>query len=116
MTQFEDKEISHVLIIIAMEAEAEPLMNHLNLTKIPNKIPFAPFELHQGEYKGKQLTVVTNGKDARFKVDNVGTTSGKFLTRWLIAAKQSIIAVVLCPSIFQVPCLHFMQFTKPLLI
>ncbi len=78
MAQFDDKEINRVLVLIAMEAEARPLLDALQLTKLPMNVPFAAFELYQGEYKGKILSVVTNGKDARFNVDNVGTTPGKF--------------------------------------
>ena len=76
MSAFDDKEISHVLVLIAMEAEAKPLLDSLHLVKQDVKVPFAPFHVFTGEYKGKQLTVVTNGKDSRFNVDNVGTTSG----------------------------------------
>jgi len=76
MSSFNDKEISRVLVLIAMEAEARPLLDALQLSKLPSTVPFAAFEIYQGEYKGKTVTVVTNGKDTRFNVDNVGTTPG----------------------------------------
>lgn len=62
-----------------MEAEATPLLDSLQLNKVSIKVPFAPFHMYQGIYKHQQITVVTNGKDARFNVDNVGTTSGRLL-------------------------------------
>lgn len=34
------------------------------------------YHLYVGDYKGKQVAVVTNGIDKRFKVDNVGTIAG----------------------------------------
>lgn len=77
MSDFGDKEISRVLVLIAMEAEARPLLDSLQLQKVDVKIPFAPFVVYNGDYNGKSLTVVTNGKCGRFNVDNVGTTPGK---------------------------------------
>mmetsp|Transcript_43100 Transcript_43100/g.85555 ORF Transcript_43100/g.85555 Transcript_43100/m.85555 type:complete len:249 (+) Transcript_43100:54-800(+) len=76
MSKFTDKTISSVLILIAMEAEAKPLLDSLQLAKVNSKVPFAPFHIFSGDYKGTNVTLVTNGKDARFNVDNVGTTSG----------------------------------------
>lgn len=76
MASFEDKEIKRVLVIIAMEAEARPLFDSMHLPKIAVNVPFAAFEVHQGEHNGIMLTVVTNGKDSRFGVCNVGTTPG----------------------------------------
>lgn len=76
MATFEDKEIKRVLVIIAMEAEARPLFDSMHLAKVDVNVPFAAFEVHQGEHNGIMLTVVTNGKDVRFGVCNVGTTPG----------------------------------------
>lgn len=75
MTKFEN-DIDKILILIAMEAEAKPLLDTLKLNLLSTDIPNAPFHLYQGIYKSKQITVVTNGKDKRHNVDNVGTTSG----------------------------------------
>jgi len=84
MASFEDKEIKRVLVIIAMEAEAQPLFDSMHLPKIAVNVPFAAFEVHQGEHNGIMLTVVTNGKDSRFGVCNVGTTPGTCCSRYLI--------------------------------
>jgi hypothetical protein len=77
MSNFTDKTISNVLILIAMEAEGRPLLDHLQLNKVDCKVPFAPFQIYTGAYKGTNVTVVTNGKCTRFNVDKVGTTPGK---------------------------------------
>jgi hypothetical protein len=79
MSNFVDKKINRILILVAMEAEAQPLLDALQLSKVPAKVPFAPFQVFAGSYKGHHVTVVTNGKDARFKVDNVGTTPGMLM-------------------------------------
>jgi hypothetical protein len=83
MSNFVDKKINRILILVAMEAEAQPLLDALQLSKVPAKVPFAPFQVFSGSYKGHHVTVVTNGKDARFKVDNVGTTPGMLM--WIPA-------------------------------
>lgn len=68
--------ISNVVIAIAMEAEASPFVNHLNLQPdaafFPSETPFRAF---RGKHNDCDLTVITNGKDAAYGtgVDNVGT-------------------------------------------
>eukprot|EP00607_Mallomonas_marina_P010044 CAMPEP_0182419650 /NCGR_PEP_ID=MMETSP1167-20130531/4058_1 /TAXON_ID=2988 /ORGANISM="Mallomonas Sp, Strain CCMP3275" /LENGTH=231 /DNA_ID=CAMNT_0024594681 /DNA_START=197 /DNA_END=892 /DNA_ORIENTATION=- len=57
-----------------MEAEAKPLIDKLKLKNRSIVDTSAPCELYSGSYKGCAVTVVTNGKDKRFGVDNVGTT------------------------------------------
>jgi len=68
----------HVLVLIAMEAEAAPLLQRLQLQETPLTGPaWLPSKAYTGEYSDMRITVVTNGKwhagqtDA---VDNVGTT------------------------------------------
>ena len=68
-----DKKINHVLFVIAMEQEAQPLLNELHLAKVDNVYPHAPSILHTGTYKGVEVSVVVNGKCPRYNVDNVGT-------------------------------------------
>jgi hypothetical protein len=68
--------INHVLIIIAMEAEARPFLQALNLEKINLKTANVPSVAYQGVYNNCKVTVVTNGVCKEHKVDNVGTTPG----------------------------------------
>lgn len=69
-----EKVIKHALILIAMEAEAEPLLKALNLQKINSDSEYSPFIIYSGSYKNFVVSVVTNGKCNKFGVDNVGTT------------------------------------------
>lgn len=119
MSEFGDKEISRVLVLIAMEAEARPLLDHLQLKQVDVKIPFAPFLVYTGDYKGKTLTVVTNGKCGRFNVDNVGTTPGKEAilithgTRYHTCSAELVLC--LCSHILQLRCRRSTQSTRPAL-
>jgi len=60
--------------MFAMEAEAAPLIAHLGLT--PDKSigdPRLPFRYFSGNFRGLDLLVSENGKDPRYRVDNIGT-------------------------------------------
>jgi hypothetical protein len=70
------KMISNVVIAIAMEAEASPFIQHLNLQPDTSFFPSqTPFHAFSGKHGSCNLTVVTNGKDVVHDtgVDNVGT-------------------------------------------
>jgi 5'-methylthioadenosine nucleosidase len=72
-----------VVIAIAMEAEAAPLINHLSLQPATNIFPTTtPFLAYQGKHHSCNLTVITNGKDEVHGtgVDNVGTTPAALAT------------------------------------
>jgi 5'-methylthioadenosine nucleosidase len=72
--------IKHVLIVIAMEAEAAPLLEKLKLSIIPSTAKNSPCLLYSGSYKGCTVSVVTNGKCSKFGVDNVGTVPAALTT------------------------------------
>lgn len=76
MSDIGNETVSNVLVIIAMEAEARPLLDSLKLEQVDVKVSFAPFLVYRGPYNDGFITVVTNGKCDRFKVDKVGTTPG----------------------------------------
>ncbi len=64
-----------IALIFAMEAEARPLINALDL-KRDRKFgdPTLPFEHYTGDYSETlELLVSLNGKDKRYGVDNIGT-------------------------------------------
>ena len=65
--------VSSVVVCMAMEQEAAPLIERLGLQPQPPFAAPAPFVAHAGEYKGLQITVVTSGKDAATGVNNIGT-------------------------------------------
>lgn len=67
-----DNSISKILIIVAMADEAAPTVRSLGLQKQEGFKRF-PFEVHRGEFEGKEIMLVTSGKDRRTNADNVGT-------------------------------------------
>lgn len=103
--------VRHVLVVIAMQSEAEPLIKELSLTKDTVTLPsHLPFTLHTGlvresasdgsnkrTYKIElwglvcwtilfavregRVSVVTNGVDKKFGVDNVNEVI--IISAWL---------------------------------
>lgn len=72
-----------MVVAIAMEAEAAPFIEHLDLTHVHDFFPpQAPFLAYQGVHKECHITVVTNGKDHvhETNVDNVGTVPAAVAT------------------------------------
>lgn len=82
----DDKVVQNVLIMIAMEAEAEPLLKKLNLKQVPCNSATAPCVMYTGLYNGCTVSVVTNGKCQRHGVDNVGTVPAGIAT--FVAVEQ----------------------------
>ena len=67
--------VKTIAVIIAMEAEAMPLVEHLGLKKAETS-PFVgpiPAVVFSGKVGEATVHVITNGKDAVFGVDSVGT-------------------------------------------
>lgn len=69
--------ISSIMINVAMEAEAQPFIDHVGATLVPDFFPSAaPFLAYRGASGGATITIITNGKDSSVYgtgVDNVGT-------------------------------------------
>lgn len=76
--------IKHVVVMVAMEAEAMPFIEHLGLDQSKDFFPeHVPFLAYSGVYNSDhKVTVVTNGKDHIYGtgVDNVGTTPAGLAT------------------------------------
>lgn len=75
-----EKPIKSVLILIAMEAEAAPLLEHLKLSKKDKICDITESVAYSGTYNSCQISVITNGKSERFGVDNVGTNPATLST------------------------------------
>ncbi len=72
-----------VLVVIAMEAEAMPFIERLDLKRNPEFFPsVTPFHAFEGTFEHCKVTVVTNGKDGVHEtgVDNVGTVPAALVT------------------------------------
>ncbi|CAN0073144.1 unnamed protein product [Pylaiella littoralis] len=75
--------IKNIVVIVAMEAEAAPLIERLGLVEDADKFSAAaPSKCFGGSYKGAAINVVTNGKCSRFGVDQIGTVAAG-LSTWL---------------------------------
>ncbi|GJN01125.1 hypothetical protein PR202_ga18364 [Eleusine coracana subsp. coracana] len=76
--------ISKVLIVIAMQTEALPLVNKFKLVDAPpHESTFpkgAPWIRYHGNYKGLHIDLVWPGKDPVLGVDSVGTVSAALVT------------------------------------
>lgn len=66
--------VKHVVVLIAMEAEANPLLTKLGLAEVDASYPNLPCKMYSGVHNGLLVTVVTNGKCLKYGVDNVGTS------------------------------------------
>jgi 5'-methylthioadenosine nucleosidase len=80
-----------IVIVIAMEAEARPLIDHLQLDPDAAFFPsHTPFRAWNGTYnEHHQVTIVTNGKDTVYAtdVDNCGTVPAAMVS--FLALQQS---------------------------
>lgn len=65
--------VSKLCFLIAMPAEAKPLIEHFGLIHHPNLFGALPPIAYKGVYKNIELMVVVNGKDQQLGVDLVGT-------------------------------------------
>ncbi|TVU13021.1 hypothetical protein EJB05_46690, partial [Eragrostis curvula] len=76
--------ISKVLIVIAMQTEAMPLVNKFKLVDAPPHESIfpkgAPWVRYHGNYKGLHIDLVWPGKDTALGVDSVGTVSAALVT------------------------------------
>ncbi|MBS0654628.1 MAG: hypothetical protein JSR46_02525 [Verrucomicrobia bacterium] len=91
-SQIELRSINSIAIIVAMEEEAEPIINKLQLWSVPNNYfdIDSRLKLHffTNKIDGKRVALVVNGKDAVHKnADRIGT---QFATRVAEAVCQKM--------------------------
>lgn len=66
--------INKVALLIAMREEAEPFIEPLNLERVePPWSARLPMQLYQGVVHGLAVSLILNGSDPRFGVENVAT-------------------------------------------
>lgn len=75
-------------LIMAMEAEAAPLIQQTGMKSVASPDPRLPFRYYRSEYKGLRLILSLSGKDARRGVDNIGTEPATLNTYLLIREFQ----------------------------
>ncbi|XP_061978348.1 5'-methylthioadenosine nucleosidase-like isoform X3 [Populus nigra] len=84
------KPISSILIVIAMQTEAMPVVNKFQLKEdldpvFPKGVPWVRYH---GVYKDLHINLVWPGKDLTLGVDSVGTISASLVTYAAIQALQ----------------------------
>jgi nucleoside phosphorylase len=66
--------IKHICFIIAMAGEARPLIEHYGLEPVTTIWPdFTPMSAYQKNYRHGKITLIINGHDERYDIDNIGT-------------------------------------------
>ncbi|KAG7540348.1 Nucleoside phosphorylase superfamily [Arabidopsis thaliana x Arabidopsis arenosa] len=86
----EKRPISTIVFIVAMQKEAQPLINRLRLVKEVNT-PFpkeVTWLLFKGMYKDLNINIVCPGKDSTLGVESVGTVPASLVTYASILAIQ----------------------------
>lgn len=78
----EERAISSVLMYIAMQAEAFPLVNKFNLSEVEDSVfpKGVPWIRYHGTYKDLEINIVIPGKDTIFGIDSVGTVTAALVT------------------------------------
>ncbi|KAI5402341.1 5'-methylthioadenosine nucleosidase [Lathyrus oleraceus] len=83
-----DAPISNIVIVIAMQTEAQPVVNKFQLIEDPHS-PFTqgvPWVRYHGKYKDLNINLIWPGKDPNSGVDSVGTISSALVTYAAIQA------------------------------
>jgi Nucleoside phosphorylase len=65
--------VSKLCLLVAMPAEAKPLIQHFNLVQQDGYFGKLPPLAYTGHYRNIDILVVVNGQDPQHKVDLVGT-------------------------------------------
>ncbi|CAN6688059.1 unnamed protein product [Malus baccata var. baccata] len=90
VSEAEKRPISTILLVIAMQTEALPVVNKFNLTEDPDSVfpNGVPWVRYHGSYKDLKINLVWPGKDSSLGVDCVGTVSASLVTYASIQALQ----------------------------
>jgi 5'-methylthioadenosine nucleosidase len=72
--------IRKVMLVVAMDSEAEPIISQLNLKKLPESFSNLPMQGYIGKYADLDILLVMNGIDPVKKVQNVGTQAATLST------------------------------------
>ncbi|WP_144393800.1 5'-methylthioadenosine nucleosidase [Pleionea sediminis] len=76
----ETKSIQHIVVLMAMAEEADPIIQSLKLTQVEVLPANLPFQCYQGQFKDLTVSVVISGVDPRYRVDNIGTQAATLMS------------------------------------
>lgn len=71
-----EKVVNHILVIMAMEAEASHFIEQEDLKAVDSLPSHGTAKIYQGTLRGCKVSLILPGKDADLNVDNVGTVPG----------------------------------------
>lgn len=80
LAQPQAHDIKKILLVVAMDEEAAPIIKNLQLNKSPHSFSGLPMKAYTGKYKNLTIALVTNGEDPKHRVANVGTQPGALAT------------------------------------
>jgi 5'-methylthioadenosine nucleosidase len=72
--------VKKVMLVVAMDSEARPIISKLALQKLPQSFSNLPMQGYVGKYADLDILLVTNGMDPVNKVQNVGTQAATLST------------------------------------
>lgn len=72
--------VHKVLVVVAMEKEAAPIITLLNLQPTKEKFADLPMQAFHGNYNKIEILLVENGVDPVYKVQNIGTQAATLST------------------------------------
>ncbi|CAK9162058.1 unnamed protein product [Ilex paraguariensis] len=89
-SQLQNRPISTIVIIIAMQTEALPLVNKFQLSEDPDSVfpKGVPWVRYHGIYRNLNINIIWPGQDTVLGVDCVGTVSASLVTYAAIQALQ----------------------------
>src|SRR5262245_28664327 len=73
--------IEKILILVAMQAEADPIIRTLHLQPSQQSIDAQlPFKAYEHCHPNQQIFLLVSGADPRYEVDNIGTQAATLMT------------------------------------
>lgn len=75
--------MTHICFIVAMRAEAQPLIDHFALTPLGQPFAPLPMQAFAGSYNDQQITLVVNGTDSK-GLDHIGCEAATLATQLAI--------------------------------
>jgi 5'-methylthioadenosine nucleosidase len=78
------KNYTNICFVIAMRAEAQPIIDALQLVEDSSFCPGLPMRGWTGAYRNIQLSLVINGKDPETGLDLIGTQAATLATQFAI--------------------------------
>ena len=74
------KSIEKILLLVAMQAEADPIIRTLDLNPVQHLTDTQlPFKTYENNYEDRHIVLLVSGTDSRYRVDNIGTQAATLM-------------------------------------